>query len=57
MNQVSGDIYFDQNSLREEGYYIQRGSALNGLNTENLTPEDLRKLADHLEKLREERAS
>lgn len=49
---VSGPIVFEKQGLRPENYFIESNSALIGLDTHKLEPDDLRKLADHLEQLR-----
>lgn len=50
---ISGNIKFYETGMRPENYFIQCSSSLIGLDTHYVTPEDLRALADHLEKLRE----
>ncbi|MCP4528793.1 MAG: hypothetical protein GY833_23195 [Aestuariibacter sp.] len=53
---ISGNIKFSESGLREENYFIQCPSMLVGLDTQFVTPDDLRVLADHLEALRAEKA-
>ncbi len=49
---VSGNIKFYETGLRPENYFVQCPSMLVGLDTQFVTPDDLRALADHLEQLR-----
>ena len=55
---VSGNIVFEERGLRSENYFIKIGAdKYLTLNTHDLTPDDLRTLAHHLEELRAERDS
>ena len=49
---ISGNIKFYEAGMRPENYFIQCSSMLVGLDTQFVTPDDLRALADHLEQLR-----
>lgn len=49
---VSGPIVFQEDGLRPENYFVESNGALIGLDTHKLEPDDLRKLADHLEQIR-----
>lgn len=49
---VSGNIKYSESGLRQENYFIETQSTLLGLDTQYLTPDDLRVLADHLEAMR-----
>ncbi|MEL0637631.1 hypothetical protein V6259_12760 [Marinomonas sp. TI.3.20] len=49
---VSGNIKYSAEGLRQENYFIQTGNCLMGLDTQYVSPDDLRSLADHLEMTR-----
>jgi len=53
---LSGNIKYSEDGLRKENYFIQTPSTLLGLDTEYVSPDDLRVLADHLEALRIKKA-
>jgi len=49
---VSGPIVFKEQGLQPENYFMESTGGLIGLPTHKLEPDDLRRLADHLEHTR-----